>query len=82
MMEAEKQLLVDQIECCSSLDYEGGIENLKREIESVCDFSFHLFELKQGCSYACVLISLEKFLIEVCFSGKVFSYLIGICCIR
>ncbi|CAG9534260.1 unnamed protein product [Cercopithifilaria johnstoni] len=35
MMEAEKQVLVDQIECCSALDYEGGIENLKREIESV-----------------------------------------------
>lgn len=37
MMEAEKQVLVDQIECCTALDYEGGIENLRREIESVCD---------------------------------------------
>ncbi|KAM3717121.1 DNA repair protein [Dirofilaria immitis] len=33
--EAEKQVLVDQIECCTALDYEGGIENLKREIESI-----------------------------------------------
>uniref|UniRef100_A0A1I8EBH5 AAA_23 domain-containing protein n=1 Tax=Wuchereria bancrofti TaxID=6293 RepID=A0A1I8EBH5_WUCBA len=35
MMEAEMQVLVDQVECCSALDYEGGIENLKREIESI-----------------------------------------------
>nr|CRZ24393.1 BMA-RAD-50, isoform a [Brugia malayi] len=35
MMKAEKQILVDQVECCSALDYEGGIENLKREIESI-----------------------------------------------
>uniref|UniRef100_A0A158Q793 Zinc-hook domain-containing protein n=1 Tax=Elaeophora elaphi TaxID=1147741 RepID=A0A158Q793_9BILA len=35
MMEAEKQVLVNQIECCSALDYEGGVENLKREIESI-----------------------------------------------
>uniref|UniRef100_A0A8R1Y0W9 AAA_23 domain-containing protein n=1 Tax=Onchocerca volvulus TaxID=6282 RepID=A0A8R1Y0W9_ONCVO len=35
MIEAEKQLLIDQIRCCSALDYEGGIENLKREIDSI-----------------------------------------------
>ncbi|EJD75407.1 Rad50 family protein [Loa loa] len=35
MMEAEKQVLLDQIECCLALDYEGGIENLKREIELI-----------------------------------------------
>lgn len=41
MVEAEKQILVNQMECCSALDYEGGIENLKREIESVCNILFH-----------------------------------------
>ncbi|VDK69956.1 unnamed protein product [Litomosoides sigmodontis] len=35
MVKAEKQILLDQMECCSALDYEGGIENLKHEIESV-----------------------------------------------
>ncbi|OZC05081.1 hypothetical protein X798_07948 [Onchocerca flexuosa] len=39
MIKAEKQLLIDQIGCYSEVDYEGGIEKLRREIDSIthCD---------------------------------------------
>lgn len=41
MIKTERQVLLDQVNCCMAPDYDGGIDELKREIYLVGHSEFH-----------------------------------------